>query len=229
MAPKLTIDTFGDAVARALGSRLVSLLLYGSAARGTHVPDRSDLNTLLICDAADDALFAALAPVMREWRRAGHLAPLIFTEREWRASGDVFAIEYEDIRQHHRVLAGRDPWSGIRIDRADLRRQLERELMEKVVRLRQAYAALRDDPKQLSQVIVGSAGGFFTMLRTVLRLAGRSVPGPADAVVREAAALIGFPAAGLEPLVRHAGDGAGLVAAYLSALARTAEYVNSLS
>lgn len=238
MAAKLTIDTFGDAVARALGPRLVSLLLYGSAARGTHVPSRSDVNTLLICDAADDALFTALAPVLREWRRAGHSAPLIFTEGEWRSSSDVFSIEYDDIRQHHRVLAGRDPWSGIRIDRADLRRQLERELMEKLVRLRQAYATLRDDPKQLSRVIVGSAGGFFTILRAVLRLAGRTAPGPSDAVVREAAALVGFPAAGLEPLVRHAGGGAALrldgsgerlVPAYLAALARTAEYVNGLS
>jgi predicted nucleotidyltransferase len=238
MAPKLTIDTLGDAVARALGPRLVSLILYGSAARGTHVASRSDMNTLLICDRADETLFAALAPVMREWRRAGQVAPLILTEREWRASGDVFSIEYEDIRQHHRVLAGRDPWSGIVIDRADLRRQLERELMEKLIRLRQAYAALRDEPKQLAQVIVGSAGGFFTILRAVLRLAGRSAPGPAEAVVSEAGALVGFPPAGLEALVRHAGGGATLrldgggdrlVASYLTALARTAEYVNSLS
>ncbi len=229
MASKLTIDTFGDAVARALGSRLISLILYGSVARGTHVPERSDVNTLLICDAADDALYAALAPVLREWRRAGHLAPLIFTEREWRASGDVFAIEYEDIRQHHRLLAGQDPWSGIRIERADVRRQLERELMEKLVRLRQAYAGLRDQPKQLSRVIVGSSGGFFTMLRTVLRLAGRPVPGPAEAVVKEAATVVGFAAAELDPLVRRSGNGERLAPAYLAALARTAEYVNSLT
>ena len=226
---KLTIDTFGDAVARALGPRLISLILYGSVARGTHVPDHSDVNTLLICDAVDDALFAALASVLREWRRAGHPAPLIFTEREWRASGDVFAIEYEDIRHHHRLLAGRDPWSAIRIERADVRRQLERELMEKLVRLRQAYAGLRDEPKPLSRAIVGSSGGFFTILRTVLRLAGRPVPGPAEAVVKEAAALVGFPAAELEPLVRRSGNGERLAPAYLAALARTAEYVNSLT
>lgn len=226
---KLTIDTFGDGVARALGPRLVSLLLYGSAARGTHEPSRSDVNTLLICDAADDSLFAALAPVIREWRRAGHSAPLIFTEREWRASGDVFAVEYEDIRQHHRVLAGRDPWSGIAIDRADVRRQLERELMEKLIRLRQAYATLRDEPKQLSRVIAGNAGGFFTMLRAVLRLAGRTVPGPSDALIREAAALVGFPPAELEPLARREGHAERLAHAYLAALARTVEFVNRLS
>lgn len=239
MATALTVDTLGEAVAGALGPRLVSLILYGSAARGTHVPRRSDVNTLLICDAADENLFVALAPVMREWRRAGHPAPLIFTEREWRASGDAFPIEYEDIRQHHRLLAGRDPWPGTSINRDDLRRQVERELMEKLVRLRQAYAGLRDEPKQLSRAIVGSAAGFFTMLRAVLRLGGRPVPVTADALVRESGALVGFPAGGLESLVKHAsggealrlegGAGDRLIPAYLAALARTAEYVNSLS
>ena len=172
MVAQLTLDTLGEAATRALGPRLVSLLLYGSAARGTHVPKRSDVNTLLICDAVDGALFDALAPVVRAWTKAGHPAPLILTEREWRESGDAFPIEYEDMREAHRLLAGRDPWPGIRADRDDLRRQLERELMGKLVRLRQAYGALWAEPKRLAEVIVGSAPGFFTMLRALLRLAG---------------------------------------------------------
>src|SRR5947208_13056179 len=102
MASQLTVAQFAAEVARALGARLVALLLYGSWARGTHVPDRSDVNTLLICDTVDDALFAALAPAMRAWTRAGHPAPLILTEREWRESADAFPIEYEDMRDAHR-------------------------------------------------------------------------------------------------------------------------------
>ncbi|HYS60492.1 MAG TPA: hypothetical protein VEM27_07870, partial [Gemmatimonadales bacterium] len=105
------------------------------------------------------------------------------------------------------------------------------------VRLRQAYAALHEDSKQLARVVVGSAGGFFTMLRAVLRLASRPVPAsPAD-LVRSAAALAGFPADTLAPLVQHAmggpvprlGKGDPLAAAYLEAVARTAEYVNRLT
>src|SRR2546422_2336484 len=58
--------------------------------------------------------------------------------------------------------------------RSHVRRQLEHELMGKLVRLRQAYAALRGEPKQLAGVIVGSAAGFFTMLRAALRLDRKS-------------------------------------------------------
>src|SRR5437667_222415 len=92
---KPTVEHFAHEVAGALGERLVALLLYGSAARGTHVPDRSDVNTLLICDAVDEDLFARLEPAVRGWTRAGHPAPLILTEREWRASADAFPIEYD--------------------------------------------------------------------------------------------------------------------------------------
>jgi predicted nucleotidyltransferase len=238
MASQLTVETLGDAVSRALGSRLVSLLLYGSAARGTHVPKRSDVNTLLICDAVDATLFDALAPVVRAWTKAGHPAPLILTEREWRESADAFPIEYEDMREAHRLLAGRDPWPGIRVERDHLRRQLEQELMGKLVRLRQAYGALWAEPKRLGGVIVGSAPGFFTMLRALLRLAGRPVPARPGMLVGAAATLVGFDAGELASLIRHAEGGPALrleggahdplVAAYLTALARAAQYVNQL-
>jgi predicted nucleotidyltransferase len=236
MARHVTVEQFTEAARSALGERLVSLVLYGSVARGAHVPDRSDVNTLLICDAVDEALFARLAPAVRAWTRAGHPAPLIFTEREWRDSADAFPIEYEDIRQHHRVLAGRDPWSGIRVDPGHLRRQLEQELKGKLVRLRQAYAAFWGDPKRLAQVLAGSGGGFFTMLRATLRLAGKTPPTGADALVRDASALIGFAPGPLAPLVAHAtgarplklASADPLPAAYLDAVARTAEFVHRL-
>src|SRR5436309_14812976 len=107
MASKLTVEQFAAEVARALGERLVALLLYGSWARGTHVPDRSDVNTLLICDTADDALFEALASAVRDWTRAGQPAPLILTEREWRESAGALPTEYEGMREARRFVARR--------------------------------------------------------------------------------------------------------------------------
>ena len=233
----VTAETFARDVETALGARLEALLLYGSAARGSHVSRGAGLNTLLVCDTVDDALFASLEPAVRSWTRAGHPAPLIFTHQEWQDSSDAFAIEYEEIRQAHRLLAGRDPWPGIAVRREDLRRQLEFELVGKLVRLRQAYAAVRGDPKRLTEVVVGSAAGFFTMLRSVLRLSGRAAPAAPDDVVRDAAGLVGFPAAALDDLVAHVGGRAQLAltprdpraAAYLAIMARTAEFVNGLT
>src|SRR5256885_13901630 len=109
MAAKLTVEQFAAEVARALGARLVALLLYGSWARGTHVPDRSDVNTLLICDTVDDALFATLAPAMRAWTRAGHPAPLILTEREWRGGAGAVPARYQHNRGAHPPPPRRGP------------------------------------------------------------------------------------------------------------------------
>lgn len=233
---KMTVEELGKGVAEALGDRLVSLVLYGSAARGGHVAGRSDVNTLLICDRADDSLLRALEPALGPWLKAGHPAPLVFTRAEWRDSADVFAVEYEDMRLAHRVLAGGDPWDGLTVRPADVRRQLEHELRGKVVRLRQAYAAFARDPARLSAAFAASVGGVFTMLRAVLRLTGREAPAAPDALVRAAAAAIGFPAAAFDGFLAHAQGGARLrlqerdprAVAYLAALARTAEFVDRL-
>jgi predicted nucleotidyltransferase len=233
---KLTVDAFAQQMKDALGDRLISLLLYGSAARGAYVPERSDFNTLLICDRVDETLFARLEPPVRAWLRAGQPAPLILTEREWRDATDAFPIEYEDMREANRLLAGRDPWGGITIQREHVRRQLESEVMGKLVQARRAYVALRDDPKQLTAMLVGTAGGFFAMLRAALRLAGTTPPADVEALVRDAGARMGFDAAALQPLAVHTTGGRALVlkagdplpGSYVAALAATAAYVNRM-
>ena len=235
MATTLVLDALTAEVTAALGPRLVSFLLYGSAARGED-PTGGPMDTLLICDAADEPLYAALEPLVRRWAAAGHPPPLVVTAREWRESADTFAVEYADIRASHRVLAGADPWVGIVVDRAHERRQLERELRGKVLRLRQGYLAGRGDGRALDELVRDTAGGWLTMLRTVLRLAGRRVPSAAGDVVRACAELAGFPPEPVAALVAAArgADGPTLaprdprVAAYLAAVARTAEYVDSL-
>jgi hypothetical protein len=114
------------------------------------------------------------------------------------------------------VLAGKDPWPGIRVRPEDARRQLEHELMGKLMHLRQAYAAAWGKPKRLAEIVRTTRAGFLTMLRAVLRLADRPVPAD-EALVRDAAVLIGFAETGLaEP------------AAYLDAVSRTADYVNRM-
>jgi hypothetical protein len=240
MATIKSVDDFAQRVAAALGPRLVSLLVYGSAARRPGegrdgaAGARGPINTLLICDGVDERVFAALAPVVARWRRAGHPPPIVLSETEWRASADAFAIEYEDIRGAHRRIAGRDPWPGITVRREDLQRQLEHELLGKLVRLRQGYIGTQDDGRRLTELVAGSVSGFLTMLRTTLRLADTPIPETPAELVLAAAAVVGFPAADLADIVAHVEGRARLTlrphdpraVAYLEAVARTADYVN---
>jgi hypothetical protein len=230
-----TPDSFAQAIASALGPRLVALVLYGSAARG-EVPGDAGANTVLVADAVDEALFEGLEPALRPWIRAGHPAPLVFSDAEWRESAAVFAIEFDEMREAHRVLAGRDPFDGIVVRRDDVRRQLEAEVCGKLVRLRQAYATWRSDGRSLTRVVVASTPGVLTMLRTVLRLSGASVPRDAEGVIRAAAALVGFAPTLFADVVAPARNARlklvprdPRAAAYLDVLARTAEFVDRLT
>ena len=189
---KPNLDQFVSRLSAALGDNLVSLLLFGSAARGTHVEGRSDLNVLLIVKDAGVGRLHAATPVLAEWAKAGEPAPLVFAEAEWRASADVFPIEIEDMREAHRLLAGRDPFEGLATRRADLRRELEHELRGKVLRLRTEYAAAAADGKALGRLLVHSAGTFFVLFRATLRLVGGAPPAGHDALVRETAAAAGL-------------------------------------
>ncbi|MGH7537150.1 MAG: hypothetical protein ACREMF_00825, partial [Gemmatimonadales bacterium] len=182
----------------------------------------------------DERLLGALAPVVAAWERGGHPPPIVLSEVEWRASSDAFAIEYEDIRAAHRVVAGRDPWPGVSVRREDVQRQLEHELVGKLVRLRQGYVGALDEGRRLTQLVAASAAGFLTMLRTTLRLAGTPVPDTPAELVLAAAAVVGFPAADLADVVAHVEGRSPLAlqardpraAAYLEVVARTADYVN---
>ncbi|HXY18726.1 MAG TPA: hypothetical protein VEH83_01900 [Gemmatimonadales bacterium] len=195
---KLGIEDFARRLETALGANLSSLLLFGSAARGTHVAGRSDLNLLLIVKDASVAALHAATPVIAQWARGGQPPPLIFAEAEWSASTDVFPIEFEDMRDAHRVLAGRDPFEALVTRRADLRLELEHEIRGKVLRLRTEYAAAAADGKALGRLLVHSAGTFFVLFRAVLRLGGGAPPAEHDALVRETAAAAGLDASAFD-------------------------------
>jgi hypothetical protein len=188
------IDELVRALSASLGTNLVSCVLYGSAARGDFDPKRSDVNLLLILHDASPTALAPAGPAIARWARAGQAPPLIFAEREWRASTDVFAMEIEEIRHAHRVLAGGDPFAKLGTAPADLRHELEREARGKLVHLRAHYAATAFDGKTLGEFLLGSAKTFFVLFRTLLRLTGTVPPRELEELVGATAKIVGFDA-----------------------------------
>ena len=66
---KPNLDQFAARLTAALGDNLVSLLLFGSAARGTDTEGRSDLNVLLIVKDAGVVRLHAATPALAEWAK----------------------------------------------------------------------------------------------------------------------------------------------------------------
>jgi hypothetical protein len=143
---------------------------------------------LLVRDASPSAL-RRIEEHIAGWAKKGFPPPLIFSEREWAASSDVFPIEIEDMREAHRLLRGTDPLIGIETTKEDLRRELEREVRGKLLQLRTEFAASAADGRALGNLLVDSATTFFVIFRATLRLAGRTPPLESADLVRETADL----------------------------------------
>ena len=190
---------------RTLGDNLVSLVLYGSAARGDYDPKRSDINLLLVLRDAGPAALRPVGRLIADWTKA-EPPPLIVTEPGWRASADVFAMEIEDMRQSHRVLRGADPFADLATSPADLRDELEREARGKLAQLRSQFTAVQADGRALGRLLETSAGTFFVLFRALLRLRGVTPPYGVEELVAQTAKTVGFdPQAFAWPLARLAG------------------------
>jgi len=226
------VSPFLAAADAALGAGY-SALLYGSAARGDYVAGRSDINLLLVLDDPAPTRLRALAPAFATWRKAASEPPLLISRAEWARASDVFPIEITDMRAGYRVLRGADPLGAARVDRADLRQALERELRGKLLRLRQGYAAAAGDEKALGQLAAASSGTILVLLRSLLILADRPVPAMPAELASAGAALVGAPAGALLAPVEHRGVrgwrwNAGEFEQYMNAVALAVGYVDQL-
>jgi hypothetical protein len=229
-------ERFVERLREVYGESLRAAVLYGSAARGEYRPGISDLNLLvLLSDLAMPELRRG-AELTREWAAEGNPPPLMMTEREWLGSADVFPLEYSDIRDAHVLLAGSDPFAGVRIEREHLRLQVEHELRSKKIQLREGYLVAGDSPQRLGQLLIRSLSTFLTLFRATLRLAGRPVPRAASDLVFAAASEIGF---GAEPVLEvlrgrqspedfEASLQGSVAAGYLEAVERSVEWLDHL-
>src|SRR4051812_25783399 len=169
---KLTLDELVTQLKAAFGDALTSVVLYGSAAGGEHNPKRSDQNVLVIVRKVPMTAAKAISATAKAWADAGNPPPLVMTGDEWRASSDIFPMEYADILDRNRLLYGASPFEGVAIRSDDLRLQLEHEAMGKLLKLRQAVLATAGDDKRLIELMAASASTIMVIFRALCRLHG---------------------------------------------------------
>lgn len=152
--------------------RLVSVVLYGSAAVGDHHGRFSDLNILCVLRLVTSRELADSAPIFRWWRELGNPSPLLLSLDEVRTSTDCFPIEFHDIRGRHRILSGEDVVKDLEVDTSFYRAEVEHELRAKLLRLRQKAAGVLGDKELLRRLLSDSLSTFCVLFRHALLLAG---------------------------------------------------------
>ncbi len=106
--PRALADSYTDALHRYFGSRLVSVVLYGSVARG-EASAASDIDLLVVAESLPEGRHArntildeidqAFLPVLTEWHRQKYyvdLSVLLFTPAEARRMRPLYLDLVED-------------------------------------------------------------------------------------------------------------------------------------
>jgi len=192
MVAEKQIDEFVSRMKQAAGQNLQSIVLYGSAATGEFQADFSNLNLLCILRETSFSKLSAISPVVEWWHRQKNPAPLIMTQEELEHSTDVFSIEFLDMQHHHRVLFGDEVLGPLQIPMHQHRAQLEYELREKLILLRQRLLEAGDNDRALWQLLLGSVSTFGTLFRHALLALGDAAPHSKREAIQLLAARIPF-------------------------------------
>lgn len=237
--PRTPEDIFGafrDDYTTVFGPGLISIVLYGSGARGDYVPGKSDINFLIVLEEAALGRVRDAMPLVRKWHGRGVATPLFLSPREIAASLDTFPIEFLNMQAAYRVVAGRDVLGDPRFEAAHIRLQCERELKAKLLQLRERYLDTGGNRRQIEALIGESLPAFFSVFQAILALQGTPPEKERSRLLAETARVIGIDAelfselaairAGQKKLARD--EATLLMERYIGEVGRIADLVDTM-
>ncbi len=171
--PKVPSEIFGefsDDCKTLFGTELVSIILYGSGARGDYLPGMSDLNFLIVLSEKAISEIGKAFDLLKKWRKRRVATPLFLTEHYIERSLDSFPLEFWDMQRFHQIVYGNDVLKPLSIRRPDLRLQCEREVKGKLLHLRQNYLNSEGKAWRLRILLTLSISSFATIFNALLFL-----------------------------------------------------------
>ncbi len=171
--PKVPSEIFGefsDDYKKLFGTELISIILYGSGARGDYLPGTSDLNFLIVLSEKAISELGRTFALLKKWRKRRVATPLFLTEHYIERSLDSFPLEFWDMQRFHQIVYGKDVLKPLSIRRSDLRLQCEREVKGKLLHLRQNYLNAEGKIWRLRALLSVSVSGFATIFNALLFL-----------------------------------------------------------
>ena len=154
-------------------------------------------------------------------------------EHEFERSLDAFPFEFGDILSDHVVVSGGNPFDGLAVDSADLRRACEVQARGHLLHLREGYLETRGRADALAVLIVRSAPAFAALISSLARLEGQAHDdlGATARFAERVLGLTGTAATDIAALVGvqeiSSADAERLFAPYLAAVERLVAFVDA--
>ncbi|HVN18530.1 MAG TPA: nucleotidyltransferase domain-containing protein [Dongiaceae bacterium] len=234
MIPRDIVDEFVKRIRETAGANVESVILFGSAVAGDFHPGLSNVNLLCILRDASFPALQRLAPVAKWWDKQKQPPPLCITGQELERSTDVFAIELLDIKQHHEVLFGDDLVKNLSIPMNLHRVQVEYELREKLILLRQHILMADGNDSRLWDLALRSVSSFSTLFRHAVIALGDAPKSARRDAIQALSQRLGFDASAMlqvmdvreQKLDRKQLDVRELCSRYLAAVERVTSAVD---
>ena len=176
----------------AYGKELLSIVAYGSVARGEYRVGSSDINFLVLLTEAGIKTLRPAIELIEKWRPAHVAVPLLMTRAYIERSLDTFPIEFLGMRLHHQMVFGEDVLADLSITKADLRLQIEREVKGKLLHLRENFLDLGNDRNGLWRLLQQSLPAFTALFEALLYLRGQAIPAARREVIAAGAGVAGL-------------------------------------
>src|SRR5882757_7857107 len=138
-APKAVtaaLESLAEALQKETAGDFAGLVLYGGLARGRFREGRSDVNVVVLLRQAGINVLARISPALRNARRAAAIEAMLLTPAEVPAAAFEFPTKFLDIKRHHVVLAGEDPFAVLEVPRVMVQLRIAQSLRNLLLRLR---------------------------------------------------------------------------------------------
>jgi len=174
---------------KVFGKELVSLILYGSAAGGSYVKGKSDINLLAVVTPDGINLLDEALDMINSWKKRCVSVPLVMTKAFMDSSLDSYPIEFLNMKNNHILIYGENVLESLSFKPEDLRLQIERELKGKLILLRQGYLERSGNAKQVKQLIAHSFTAFISIFNALLCYKQRKAPQGRRDTIKEVGGL----------------------------------------
>ncbi len=172
-ARKVIID-FTDQVEKSFNSNLYSVFLFGSASGPNYIDGKSDINITIILENIKIPELNILMELGKKYANKGLAIPLIFQKEHVVTSLDTFPIEFSDMKEHHIMLYGEDPFVSANIEKRNLRYQCERELKSLLVNLRRGFLRTGGKRENIEKLLEDSLSSVLAACRGMVWMSGQS-------------------------------------------------------
>ena len=171
---------------------IVSVVLYGSATGKYFLPNKSDINLAVIFNKLEFQQFKDSLKLIGYGIAKRVSAPLFLSLSHIESAKGIFPIEFIEIKENNILLYGRDVFSNLRIDEANIKLFCKREIQGKLLRLRQAYLEIGLKRKGIEVLMKESMYSMLPVFRALLRFRIQRIPVDKEQVLIEFCNHYGF-------------------------------------